>query len=515
MTAFAHTNFRRISPNIRRPRAAASSYDPGKLPAVYAMPVGLKVAPAVIVVYELDGKFYPNDAALWAAKMSATLGVEVPIPNIKTHLLPGADDSAGDADGEVALDWQKEAEFWYYITGTAANILIVYGPNTGAAFADCIDYTNGLTAQDLQNLFGIAALFIAAASWSWGQEEDQWAVGDLNATNASASKASYAITGADGDGTAYDGSTKPTVDGPACLPSIVAGGGTSFAPGGMEAVWNNGGGEGTGGGFSKIYSRPAWQPINSQGTGRMVPDMAMDADPNTGHNVVVNGQWQVIGGTSAVAPMMAGLLAVVNGVRAANGLPSITGAVINAMLWANPSCFYDITNGNNYSSGKGSGYVATVGPDPCTGLGRPLSTLISVLSGTTAPPTSPPPTVPPPTVPPPVSPPPTVPPPVAALGTYNFAPAILRNYWSIVPAGSSPALPHHAFAATLALSSGVNVLTPQDKALSPQQKAEHIAAQMRALPSINWGPILASLEPVVLQILEGLLTNMNAPTTGS
>lgn len=371
---FAKSHIRRIDSKIRRPRAASQSYDPGQMPAVYGMPVGISASPLTIVIFELGGRFYPGDIPLWAARAG------MPAPVVNTYLLPGADDSPGDADGEVGLDWQKIAEFYSYITGQAANVLIVYGPNSGSAFSDTIDY-----ATSLKN--------VGAGSWSWGSPEDQWDAADLAALDASVASAPYPICAASGDNDSGDGENVPTVDCPAGRPGVVGCGGTSLPVGGQETVWNNGDGEGTGGGFSKLVSRPAWQPINSQGTGRMAPDLAMNADPNTGHNVVVNGQWQVIGGTSAVAPMTAGFLGAVNAARVKAGLGLLPPA--NPLLWANGKSFYDVVNGNN------GAYNATVGPDPCSGLGRPLATLFAVLTGTATQPPTPPP-IPPP-VPPPVS----------------------------------------------------------------------------------------------------------------
>jgi kumamolisin len=375
-TPFAKPHFLLRNPNIKRPHAASQSYAPGQLPAAYNMPTGMAVIGQTIVIGELGGAFYPNDIPIWAAKAG------MPVPKVTTHLLTGADDSSSDADGEVALDWQKAAEFYSYITGEAASIVIVYGPNSGSAFADVMNYANSLAN-------------VGSGSWSWGSPENQWAVGERGGVDAAAQGSKFSWSAASGDNDANDGTNAPDTDYPASSPYVIGCGGTSRVPaGGSETVWNNGNGEGTGGGFSKVYGEPSWQPSNSQGTGRMVPDIAMVADPDTGHDVVINGQWQVIGGTSAVAPMMAGFMAAVNGVRAKNGLAPASQA--NALLWGNASSFFDITSGNN------GAYSASPGPDPCSGLGRPLPTLFAALTGATS---TPPPVNPPPVNPPPVQPP--------------------------------------------------------------------------------------------------------------
>ncbi|MES2092610.1 MAG: hypothetical protein V4531_02205 [Actinomycetota bacterium] len=122
--------------------------------------------------------------------------------------------------------------------------------------------------------------------------------------------------------------------------------------------------------MSDVFGRPSWQesaavPTSSRGTvGRGVPDVAAVADPRTGYEVLVDGQKQVYGGTSAVAPLWAALVA---------RLAQATGApfgLLNPVLYrpVDPSIrsgFRDITVGNN------GGYAAKTGWDACTGLGVP------------------------------------------------------------------------------------------------------------------------------------------------
>jgi kumamolisin len=101
-----------------------------------------------------------------------------------------------------------------------------------------------------------------------------------------------------------------------------------------------------------------------------VPDVAGNADPQSGYNVFVDGQQTVIGGTSAVAPLWAGLLALIN-----QSLGTNVGFV-NAQLYSAAAAFHDITSGNNgnYSAGKGW--------DACTGLGSPNgAALLAALKG--------------------------------------------------------------------------------------------------------------------------------------
>jgi subtilase family serine protease len=137
---------------------------------------------------------------------------------------------------------------------------------------------------------------------------------------------------------------------------------------GSETVWNNdpgsASGQGTGGGYSTLFKPlPDWQIGAPHGPGRMVPDVAANADPVTGYEIAVHGQTQVAGGTSAVAPLYAGLFAAF-GTKL---------GFITPKLYLNPVCFHDITGGEN------GAYRAGVGPDPCTGLGSPIGTRLANL----------------------------------------------------------------------------------------------------------------------------------------
>jgi len=142
--------------------------------------------------------------------------------------------------------------------------------------------------------------------------------------------------------------------------------GTTIA---REVVWNDGPGSATGGGVSAVFALPSYQdaahvPPSANpggGRGRGVPDVAGDADPESGYQVIVDGQPGVIGGTSAVAPLWAGLIALIN---AQLGRPV---GYLNPLLYAPAakSTFHDITVGDN------DGYQATKGWDACTGLGSP------------------------------------------------------------------------------------------------------------------------------------------------
>jgi kumamolisin len=173
------------------------------------------------------------------------------------------------------------------------------------------------------------------------------------------------------------------VDFPASSPHALACGGTSLQASETtitgESVWNDGaqGGAG-GGGVSSVFPLPAWQNglqevPTSGGSGaltmRGVPDVSGDADPETGYDVRIDGTNTVIGGTSAVAPLWAGLIARIN---AAKGSPV---GFINPQLYAAASALNDITSGNNGS------FAAAPGRDACTGLASPNGTKVAAALG--------------------------------------------------------------------------------------------------------------------------------------
>jgi kumamolisin len=150
-----------------------------------------------------------------------------------------------------------------------------------------------------------------------------------------------------------------------------------------ETVWDNGVGNGaTGGGVSDVFALPTWQqavgvPSRAGSTGRGVPDVSGVADPQTGYRVRVDGKDLVIGGTSAVAPLWAALVArLAQGTGRRFGLlqPTLYAALAAGAV---PPGFRDITSGSN------GAYTAAPGWDPCTGLGVPDGTtlLAALLAG--------------------------------------------------------------------------------------------------------------------------------------
>lgn len=352
-------------PKIAFPRAPeeAVSHLPNAVAALYAFP---KTAGSgkgeCIGIIELGGGLRASDteAAFAAMKLAPPQVVAVSVSGGSNA--PGQDSGA---DGEVALDIQVAGG-----AAPGARIAVYFAPNTDQGFVDAI--TQAVHDE------GSAP---SVLSISWGSAESGWtgqAVAAMTSAFKDAASLGVTVCAASGDGLATDGVDDGAVhvDFPASSPYVVGCGGTRIDTSGnaigTETVWNSDGG-GTGGGVSALFPLPAYQSdakvpvsVSTKKAGRGVPDVAADADPNSGYTIVVDGQSQTIGGTSAAAPLWAGLFALIN--EAGDkpvGQP-------HAALYANASAFRDITQGNN-RVGK-LGYAARPGWDACTGLGAPDGT---------------------------------------------------------------------------------------------------------------------------------------------
>ena len=262
----------------------------------------------------------------------------------------------GDGDGEVLLDIQVAAAAYFYCTGQLPTIKMFFAPNDDSSFEAVI---NAAVAE------GCDALSI-----SWGKDEAAWDPDVADRVEAAAQIATHSgcvVFAASGDNSSGDGAPGANVDMPSSCPHIIGCGGTTKTQF-KERVWGDGkpDGEGTGGGYSVLFPPQDFQigaPPSPGQPGRMVPDVAADADPNTGYLVVINGQEMQIGGTSAVAPLYSGLFAAFG-----QKLGFVT-----PTLWQHPEAFVDITEGSNGS------FSAAPGPDPCTGLGVPNGVPLAAL----------------------------------------------------------------------------------------------------------------------------------------
>jgi subtilase family serine protease len=338
----------------------ASPWRVPQLCASYGWPTNLSGG-GIIGIIELGGGWVWNDVG----RFCGSLGLSVPkIGDFSVDGSMNNGDVSDPASGEVALDIQVSLAAYSVATGNKpATIRVYWAGNTINAIA--------------QGIAKAAADSCDTISISWGSDEANWgnvAAKQLEAAATVAVGSGAIIFAAAGDNNSSDGGATPAnVDLPASAPHVIGCGGTKrpqgSSPANPETVWNenpgNADGEGTGGGFSTIFPVSPWMAGAPTGPGRMVPDVTANADPSTGYHVTLGGQDVVFGGTSAVAPLYAGLFAAFGRKL----------GFVAPKLWADQLAFNDITVGDN---GK---YRALVGPDPCSGLGSPRAAKLATLFG--------------------------------------------------------------------------------------------------------------------------------------
>jgi len=245
---------------------------------------------------------------------------------------------------------------------------------------------------------------------SWGLCEDALPPSFLQAESdelqmaAAAGLSFYAASGDSGSSDCeplQPSDTKLVVDDPASQPFVTGVGGTTLhsANGADSTTWKYGGG-----GISRNWSQPSYQsgnPVRSYDNGakcgnpagfcRQVPDIALDANPNTGYIITCTSvashcpsgiPWFPVGGTSAGAPLMAAITADANTYSLLNGGQRMGFA--NPLLYSAPTLFSDITQGSNSINGSGL-YQAATGYDPATGLGSPKADLLATALATFTP----------------------------------------------------------------------------------------------------------------------------------
>ena len=359
----AKPHFRRLKDH-RKKHATAVSYTPTQVAALYGFPAGAGAGQCVALI-ELGGGFVQADLDTYFS------GLGVGSPTVLAVSVDQAENSpTGDADGpdgEVMLDIEMVGAI-----APQAKIAVYFAPNTDAGFLDAIT----TAVHDTTNKPSVISI-------SWGGAESTWTSQSMTAMDEAfqaAATMGITVCVASGDNGSSDGvSSGDHVDFPASSAFALACGGTSLQATqntiSSEAVWNDGtSGGASGGGISTFFALPTWQSglkaKKTTGTSvsltmRGVPDVAGDADPETGYNVRVDGSDTVIGGTSAVAPLWAGLIARINGVAAKPA------GYVNPLLYGKTSALRDITKGNN------GDFEAATGWDACTGLGSPNGASLS------------------------------------------------------------------------------------------------------------------------------------------
>jgi kumamolisin len=346
--------------NIVSHALSPNSFSPDQLAKIYGFPTGFTGKGQCIAIIELGGGFLSGDISNYFK------GLGLKVPSVKAISVDGGKNTpstADSADGEVMLDIE--------VAGCIANdatLAVYFSPNTDKGFLDAIT----TAIHDTGNNPSVISISWGAAEVNWSKQ----ALDNFNEAFKSASALGVSVCVASGDSGSRDGETdgKVHVDFPASSPYTLACGGTHLEANNgtikMETVWNDSTDSASGGGVSGYFPLADYQSkagvpleIDTKFKGRGLPDVAGNADPNTGYNVLVDGQKMVIGGTSAVAPLMAGLIALLN---EKNQKPS---GFINPILYSTPGLCRDITIGDNKTTSSGTGYSAGSGWDACSGWG--------------------------------------------------------------------------------------------------------------------------------------------------
>lgn len=337
-------------------KTAVPYFTPTQIASIY----GLTKTPSSrvnIAIIELGGGYETSDLNAYWSYLKLN-----PIPNVYPISVNGAKNSPGqDADAEVVLDIE--------IIGAIcpnSNIYVYFAPNTNQGFYNAISAAINNVSDP-----------VSVISISWGGPENLWSSSTLTAFNSlfqTAASKGITVCVASGDNGSSDGeSTGSHVDFPSSSPWVLACGGTRLTcPSGSyansttkEIVWGTVTGNGaTGGGYSTVFAKPSYQSTVNSKTTRGVPDVCGVADPETGWLIYLDGQYTVIGGTSAVAPMWAAYLA-------SNNYKQFFNTALYSLYKSNKNIVHDIVTGND------GAYSAAVGWDPASGLGSPNGQLLS------------------------------------------------------------------------------------------------------------------------------------------
>ncbi|WML49039.1 protease pro-enzyme activation domain-containing protein [Neobacillus sp. PS3-34] len=368
---YTHPQIRKPSPQVSNKPAAveprvgsgpSGGYTPAELKGAYNVSplasAGYTGSGQTVAVMELDGYVASN-----VTNYSNYYGLGSPAPT--NVYIDGFNGAACEGQVEVELDIEV-----INAIAPKAQVIVYEGPNTGQGLIDT--YQKIATENKAKSI-----------SVSWGIGEQHASTASMNSLHTIFQQ--YATQGqsifaASGDNGAYDsGGSTLEVDSPANDPYVTGVGGTHLNLSGSsyssESIWANSSNKtGGGGGLSTLYAMPSFQSgtgvQNSYSNGkRQVPDVSADADPSTGYSIYSQGAWTVVGGTSAAAPLWAGIAALNNQYAAANGKGNLGQANPTLYKMFNTTqtypAYHDVTSGNNLY------YPATAGYDMASGIGTP------------------------------------------------------------------------------------------------------------------------------------------------
>ena len=378
---FGLDNRQQARPLFRQadPAQVTQALTPPQVAQLYGFPTGISAAGQCIGLLEFSGPtaaqaplsgYDPADIAAWFTSLNLTAPV---IADVSVDGATNSPNSPGlNGDTEVILDIDVAGS-----VAQGARIAVYFAPWTEQGWVDAVT----TAVQDATNNPSVISI-----SWGWPEFQTAdgltWtaaAMAAVSATFAEAAVLGVTVLAASGD----QGSACQIQDHhahvlyPTSDPGVTSCGGTTIenVAGGSfdEVLWNDNGA--SGGGVSDNFAVPDWQAsagvpasVNDPADhGRGVPDVAGNADPNSGYNLIQNGnQVGPVGGTSATAPLYAGLIALINAQLSFPVGYLNPGLYTKAEAWG---AFRDITSAGSNAFNGAPGYSVGAGWDATTGLG--------------------------------------------------------------------------------------------------------------------------------------------------
>ena len=367
---FGLDNRQQARPLFRRaagPAQATQALTPPQVAQLYNFPAGVNAAGECIGLLEFGGGYHPADITTWFTNLNLTA------PTLADVGVDSATNSPGsDADTEVILDIDVAGS-----VAQGARIAVYFAPWTEQGWVDVVT----TAVHDATNSPSVISI-----SWGWPefQEVDglTWtaaAMAAVGATFAEAALLGVTVLAASGDqgSDCQIGDRRAHVIYPTSDPGVTSCGGTTIknvaGESFDEVLWNDNGA--SGGGVSDNFQVPDWQASagvpasvnDNTHRGRGVPDVAGNADPNSGYNLIQDGnQIGPIGGTSATAPLYAGLIALINANLSFPVGYLNPGLYQKAEAWG---VFRDITSSRTNAFNGAPGYPVGTGWDATTGFG--------------------------------------------------------------------------------------------------------------------------------------------------
>jgi kumamolisin len=371
---------RKFRPIGEAQAAGQGGFTAPQVAQLYNFPTAVNGAGQCIGILEFGGGYTATDLDNYFEQLGLSTPQITAVSVDGTSNQPSPGDDSPDAEVDLAIEVSGSV-------APGAQIVVYFAPWTEQGWVDALSTAVNDTVHNPS---------VISVSWGYAEGNDVWtaqAIQTVDQSLQAAAAIGITVCVASGD----DGSRDEVDDGlahvdyPAASEYALGCGGTTLNATGnqisSEVVWNDGeNGGATGGGISDYIALPSWQqnanvpPSVNPGNnvGRGVPDVAANADPDTGYQIISDGMQGVVGGTSASAPLWAGLIALIN-----QQLGKSVG-FLSPLIYAGSvptSGFHDITSGNNDITGEIGGYNAGPGWDACTGWGSPNGSALAEALG--------------------------------------------------------------------------------------------------------------------------------------